>query len=73
MINLNPNSNESPLVSDTDHPIFNIIKQNDIDSLNRLLSANGNEVHSTDENVRYFFKSELLLRSTLHFFYQVHI
>ncbi|VDP67060.1 unnamed protein product [Schistosoma curassoni] len=50
MINLNPNSNESPLVSDTDHPIFNIIKQNDIDSLNRLLSANGNEVHSTDEN-----------------------
>uniref|UniRef100_A0A095CBR7 Acyl-CoA-binding domain-containing protein 6 n=1 Tax=Schistosoma haematobium TaxID=6185 RepID=A0A095CBR7_SCHHA len=51
MINLNPNSNESPLVSDTDHPIFNIIKQNDIDSLNGLLSANGNEVHSTDENV----------------------
>ncbi|KAH9596155.1 Ankyrin-2, variant 3 [Schistosoma haematobium] len=50
MINLNPNSNESPLVSDTDHPIFNIIKQNDIDSLNGLLSANGNEVHSTDEN-----------------------
>ncbi|VDO50821.1 unnamed protein product [Schistosoma margrebowiei] len=50
MINLNPNSNESPFVSDNDHPIFNIIKQNDIESLNRLLSANGNEIHSTDEN-----------------------
>uniref|UniRef100_A0A5K4FBL1 Acyl-CoA-binding domain-containing protein 6 n=2 Tax=Schistosoma mansoni TaxID=6183 RepID=A0A5K4FBL1_SCHMA len=50
MINLDPNSNESPLVSDTGHPIFNIIKQNDLGSLNCLLSANSNEVHSTDEN-----------------------
>ncbi|CAH8460315.1 unnamed protein product [Schistosoma turkestanicum] len=50
MINLDPNSNESPLSFDNDQSIFNIIKQHDLESLNCLLSVNSNEVHSVDKN-----------------------
>nr|CAH8825383.1 unnamed protein product [Trichobilharzia regenti] len=50
MINLDPNSNDPPMTSNSDESIFNLIKENDIEGVNSLLSSKSDEVHATDKN-----------------------
>ncbi|VDQ15922.1 unnamed protein product [Trichobilharzia regenti] len=66
MINLDPNSNDPPMTSNSDESIFNLIKENDIEGVNSLLSSKSDEVHATDKNVSWTFHR--LNFSVIHLF-----